>query len=100
MIDYVKPSLQSSLNYFILHAGTNDLSSNKSSEEIARSIIDLATSIKGENHVSIFNIIIQTDGKQLEEKRRDKCYSDESLDAESTTYHKMFPMSLRTSKTS
>ena len=39
---YVKPSLRSSPDYFILHVGTNDLSSDKSSEEIARSIIDLA----------------------------------------------------------
>ena len=53
-----------------MHVGTNDLSSNKSPEEIARSIIDLATSIKNEKHdVSISNIIIPADDKKLEEKR-------------------------------
>ena len=68
--DYVKPSVRKSPDHFILHVGTNDLSSNKSSEEIARSITDLATSIKNEKHdVSISNIIIRTDVKKLEEKR-------------------------------
>ena len=70
MNDYVKPSVRSSPDHFILHVDTNDLSSDKSSEEIARSIIDLATSIKSENHdVSISNIIIRADDKKLEEKR-------------------------------
>ena len=70
MNDYVKPSVRSSLDHFILHVGTNDLSSDKSSEEIARSIIDLATSVKNEKHdVSISNIIIPADDKKLEEKR-------------------------------
>ena len=47
-----------------------DLSSDKSAEEIARSIIDLATSIKNEKHdVSISNIIIRADDKKLEERR-------------------------------
>ena len=70
MNDYVKPSVRSSPDHFILHVGTNDLSSDKSSEEIARSIIGLATSIKNEKHdVSISNIIIRADDKKLGEKR-------------------------------
>ena len=70
MHDYVKPSVRSSLVHFILLIGTNDLSSNKSPEEIAGSITDLATSTKNENHdVSISNIIIRVDDKKLEEKR-------------------------------
>ena len=70
MHDYVKPSVRSSPNHIILHVGTNDLSSDKSSEEIARSIIDFATSIKNEKHdVSVSNIIIRADNKKLEEKR-------------------------------
>ena len=43
MNDYVKPLVRSSPDHFILHVGTNDLSSDKSPEEIARSKIDLAT---------------------------------------------------------
>ena len=72
MNDYVKPSVRSSPDHFILHVGTNDLTSDKSSEEIARSIIDLATSVKNEKHeVSISNIIIRADNKKLEEKRHE-----------------------------
>ena len=59
MNDYVKPSARSSPDHFILHVGKIDLLSNKSPEEIAISITDLATSIKDEKHdVSITNIII------------------------------------------
>ena len=70
MHNYVKPSGRSSPDHFILHVGTNDLSSEKPPEERATSIIDLATLIKNEKHdVSISNIIIQADDKKLEEKR-------------------------------
>ena len=69
MSDYVKPSARSSPDHFIWHVGTNDLSSDKSPEEIARSIIDLAASIKSKRHgVTISNIIIPADDKKLEEK--------------------------------
>ena len=69
MNDYVKLPVRSSPDHFILHVGANDLSSDKSSEEIARSIIDLATLIRNEKHdVSISNII-RADNKKLEEKR-------------------------------
>ena len=59
MNDYVKPSVKSSSDHFILYLGTNDLSSDKSSEGIARSISD----------VSISNVTIRADNKKLEEKR-------------------------------
>ena len=69
MHDYVKQSVRNSPDRFILHVGTNDLSSNKSPEEIARSIIDLATSIKNKKHdVSISNIIIRAEDQKLEER--------------------------------
>ena len=67
--DYVEPSIRSSADHFILHVGTNDLLSDKSSNEIARSIIDLVTSIKNEMHdVSMSNIIIRV--KKTRQKRR------------------------------
>ena len=70
MHDYVKPLVRSSPDHFILHVGTNDMSSDKSPKEIARSVIDLARSIKNEKHdVSISNIIIRADDKKLEEER-------------------------------
>ena len=65
MKDDVKPSLRSNADLLILHVGTNDLSSN----ELGRSIIDLATSVKNEKHdVSISNIIIRTDDKKTRKK--------------------------------
>ena len=64
MEDYAKPPVRSSPDNFILHVCTN-----KSPEEIARSIIDLATSIKNEKYVSISKIMIRADDKKLEEKR-------------------------------
>ena len=66
MSNHVKPSVRKSPDHFILDICTNDLSSDKSSEEIARLIIDLATSIKNENHdVIISNVIIRADDKKL-----------------------------------
>ena len=67
MNDYVKPLVRSSPDHFILHIGTNDLSSDKSPEEIARSKIDLATSIKNEKHD--VSIRIRADDKKLWEKK-------------------------------
>ena len=71
MKDYVKPLVRSSPDHFTSHVGTNDLSSDKTLEEIARIIIiiNLATLIKNEKlDFSISNIIIRADGKKLEEK--------------------------------
>ena len=54
---------------FILHVGTNDLSSEKSSMEIAESIINLASRLKNGMHdVSVSTIILWTDDKKLNEK--------------------------------
>ena len=65
MNDYVKPSVKDSQDNFILHVGTNDLSSDKKPEETAKSIAYLKTSIKNAKHdVRIFNIIIRADDKK------------------------------------
>ena len=42
MEDYMKPSSKDSPDHFILHVGTNDLSSQKCSVETAESIINMA----------------------------------------------------------
>ena len=46
MEDYMKPSLRNPPDHLILHVGTNDLSSEKCSREIAESIINLACRLK------------------------------------------------------
>ena len=69
MEDYKKPSLRNPPDHFILHVGTNDLSSHKSPHEIAESIINLACQLKNEKHdVSVSTIILRTDDKILNEK--------------------------------
>ena len=70
MKDYVKPLLRSTPNHFILHVGTNDLNSHQTSEVIAKEIVDLATSLKNNQHdVSVSNIILRTDNSKLNAKR-------------------------------
>ena len=55
MKDYVKPSLRSTPNNFTLQFGTNDLNFNQTSEVIAKEIIDIATSLKNNQHdLSVF----------------------------------------------
>ena len=70
MKDYVKPSLRSTPNHFILHVGTNDLNSNQTSGVIAKKIVDLATSLKNnQRDVSVSNIILRTYNSKLNAKR-------------------------------
>ena len=63
MHEYVKSLVRSSPDHSILRFCTNDLSSDKSPEKIARSIIDLVTSIKNEKHDN------HKYDKKVEEKR-------------------------------
>ena len=63
MKDYIKPSLRTfSPDHFILHTGTNDLASSKTSQEIANSIINLACQLKTDSlDVSVSTIIVRGD---------------------------------------
>ena len=68
--DYVKSSLRSTPKHFVLHVQTNDLNSNKISEVITKEIVDLATSLKNNQHdISVSNIIVRTDNSKLNGKR-------------------------------
>ena len=70
MEDYMKTSLRNPPDHFILQVGANDLSSEKCSMEIAKSIINLECRLKNEIHgVSVSTIILRTDDKKLKEKR-------------------------------
>ena len=55
MHDHVKPTVRDfDPDHIILHCGTNDLNSDRTSSQIAREIIDLATSLKSDkNKISI-----------------------------------------------
>ena len=57
MKDYMNPSLRENCDHFILHVGTNDLNPKRSPELITKSIVDLATTFKGNSRdVSVSNI--------------------------------------------
>ena len=62
MQDYVKPTLRDNPDQIIVHVGTNDLASNKRPEQIAESIIGVATSLKSDTcDVLVSSITVRND---------------------------------------
>ena len=62
MVDYVKPSIKFKPDTFVLHCGTNDLRSEKSSNQIATDIINLAKETKtDENNIIISSLVTRND---------------------------------------
>ena len=69
MKDYMKHSLRENSDHFIIHVGTNDLNTERSPELIAKSIVDLATTLKDNSRdVSASNIIVRGNNSNLNEK--------------------------------
>ena len=58
MKDHIKPSLTEKPDHIVLHMGTNDLVSDRLSDLIAKSIVDVASSMKNENHDVTVSCII------------------------------------------
>ena len=57
MEDYIKPLLGQNSQHFILHAGTNEPCTERSPEIVAKSILNLASTLKSDSHdVSVSNI--------------------------------------------
>ena len=63
MYDHVKPTIREvNPEHIILHVGTNDLNSEKTSSQISNSIIDLANSLKNEtNNIHVSLIVPRND---------------------------------------
>ena len=62
MKDHMKPSMREKPDHAILHVGTNDLISNTPSDLTAKSIVDLAITLKSNpQNVSVSNIIMRND---------------------------------------
>ena len=62
MKDHIKPSLRENPDHVILHVGTNDLDSDRPPDLIAKSVVDVACSMKnGEHDVTISNLIVRAD---------------------------------------
>jgi hypothetical protein len=82
MKDYVKPSLKFKSDLYILHAGTNDLRSEKTPEVIADQIVELAKNMKtAENEVMISGITKRRDqynkkGIVVNKHLRKLCYNE------------------------
>ena len=64
MSDHLKPTLRDfNLGLFIIHVGTNDLPLNKTSNEIAEEIVNLAESVKKpSSSIVISDIVTREDG--------------------------------------
>ena len=62
MVDYIKPTQRDfNPDVYLLHVGTNDLSSNKSPEQISLDILNLANSLKLDNNTVIVSGIVPRD---------------------------------------
>ena len=62
MCDYVKPTMRRNPDLVVLHAGTNDLQSDKLAKHIASDIMRLALEIKSDaNDVMISGITYRSD---------------------------------------
>ena len=62
MVDYIKPTQRDfSPDVYLLHVGTNELSSNKSPEQISLDILNLANSLKLDNNTAIISSIVPHD---------------------------------------
>ena len=60
--DHIKPSLREKPYHIVFHVGTNDLASDRPPDLIAKSIVDVASRMKNENHdVTVSNIIARAD---------------------------------------
>ena len=62
MKDHMKPSMRERPDHNIVHVGTNDLNSDRPSDLITKSIVDLAITLKNNSqNVSVSNIIMRND---------------------------------------
>ena len=69
MLDYIKPTQRDfNPDVYLLYVGTNDLSSNKSPEQISLDILNLANSLKLDNNTVIVSSIVPRD----DEKKADE----------------------------
>ena len=63
--DYVKPAFRENPHHLIIHAGTTGISRNQRLEQIAKSIVELALSVKRNScDVTLSDITVRNDGQQ------------------------------------
>ena len=77
MKNYLNPSLRENPDHFVLHAGTNDLDSDRSPDLIAKSIVDVASSLKFNKHdATISNTITRNDRFMAKVNEVNKCLTE------------------------
>ena len=77
MNDYLKQSLREYPDDFVLNIGTNDLDSDRSPDLIAKSIVDVASSLKTDKHdVTISNIITRNSCFMAKANEENKCLTE------------------------
>ena len=70
MRDHIKPTLKEKLGRIVLHIGENGLDSDRPPDVIAKSVADVASSMKVEKHdVTVSNIVIRAN--QFKEKSKE-----------------------------
>ena len=81
MKDYLNSSLRENPDHFALHVGTNDLDSDRSPDLIAKSIVDVASSLKSNKHdVTISNIVTRNDRFMAKANEVNKCLTQLCFD--------------------
>ena len=69
MKDYIQLQQRENSDHYVLHVGTSDLCLDRPPELIAKSIIDLALTLKSGSHdVSVSSIIVRNDSDALNKK--------------------------------
>ena len=77
MKDHLKSFLRENPDHFVLHTGTNDLDSGRPPDLIAKSVVDVASSLKNSKHdVTISNIITQNDRFMAKANEINKCLTE------------------------
>jgi len=72
MKDYARPTIRKEPDLIVLHAGSNDLRSNKSAQNIASDVMKLALDMKSEtNDVMISSLVFRDDIPGLNKKGND-----------------------------
>ena len=68
VVDYIKPTQRdSNPDVYLLHVGTNELSSNKSPEQISLDILNLANYLKLDNNTVIVASVVPHDDENKKE---------------------------------
>ena len=71
MADYIKPTQRDfNSDVYLLHVGTNDLTSNKSPEQMSLDILNLANSLKLDNNTVIISSIVPRNDENNKKQMR------------------------------